>query len=104
MVEAAPKSGSLITARLANEAGREVMAVPGSPLDPRAQGCNLLIRDGATLIQTAADVLEQIRPLVARVERPQPRDERRQRGLRLSATLGFRHSVTLQLRRTGRAR
>ena len=63
VVEAAPRSGSLITARLATEAGREVMAVPGSPLDPRAQGCNLLIRDGATLIQTAADVLEQVRPL-----------------------------------------
>ena len=42
------------------------MAVPGSPLDQRAQGCNLLIRDGATLIQTAADVLEQIRPIDAR--------------------------------------
>ena len=56
VVEAAPRSGSLITARLAAEAGREVMAVPGSPLDPRAQGCNQLIRDGATLIQTAADV------------------------------------------------
>ncbi len=62
VVEAAPRSGSLITARLANEAGREVMAVPGSPLDPRAQGCNQLIRDGATLIQTAEDVLEAIRP------------------------------------------
>ncbi|CAM3034459.1 DNA-protecting protein DprA [Sphingomonas antarctica] len=60
VVEAAPKSGSLITARLANEAGREVMAVPGSPLDPRAQGCNLLIREGATLIQNADDVLEAI--------------------------------------------
>jgi DNA processing protein len=62
VIEAAPKSGSLITARLANEAGREVMAVPGSPLDPRAQGCNLLIREGATLVQTAADVMELIRP------------------------------------------
>jgi DNA processing protein len=69
VVEAAPKSGSLITARLANEAGRDVMAVPGSPLDPRAQGCNLLIREGATLIQTAADVLEQIRPLDPRLVR-----------------------------------
>jgi DNA processing protein len=62
VVEAAPKSGSLITARLAAEMGREVMAVPGSPLDPRAQGCNQLIRDGATLIQSAADVVEAVRP------------------------------------------
>ena len=58
VVEGALRSGSLITARIAAEAGREVMAVPGSPLDPRAQGCNQLIRDGATLIQTAADVIE----------------------------------------------
>lgn len=63
VVEAAPRSGSLITARLATEAGREVMAVPGSPLDPRAQGCNQLIREGATLIQNAADVLESVRPM-----------------------------------------
>ncbi len=60
VVEGAPKSGSLITARLAAEAGREVMAVPGSPLDPRAQGCNLLIREGATLVQSAADVVEAL--------------------------------------------
>ena len=70
VVEAAPRSGSLITARLATEAGREVMAVPGSPLDPRAQGCNQLIRDGATLIQSAADVMEAIRPFRGRVEAP----------------------------------
>jgi DNA processing protein len=57
----------LITARLAAEAGREVMAVPGSPLDPRAQGCNQLIRDGATLVQTAADVLEALGPIEHRV-------------------------------------
>jgi DNA processing protein len=62
VVEAAPRSGSLITARFAAEFGREVMAVPGSPLDPRAQGCNQLIRDGATLIQTPEDVLEAIEP------------------------------------------
>lgn len=66
VVEAAPRSGSLITARLALEQGREVMAVPGSPLDPRAQGCNQLIRDGAVLIQSAADVIETIRPFGAR--------------------------------------
>jgi DNA processing protein len=63
VVEAAPRSGSLITARLAAEAGREVMAVPGSPLDPRAQGCNQLIRDGATLIQNARDVVDELRPM-----------------------------------------
>ena len=63
VVEAAPRSGSLITARLAAESGREVMAVPGSPLDPRAQGCNQLIRDGATLVQSAADVIETLSPL-----------------------------------------
>jgi DNA processing protein len=67
VVEAAPKSGSLITARLAAEAGREVMAVPGSPLDPRARGCNQLIRDGATLIQSAADVVEALQPIAPRV-------------------------------------
>ena len=63
VVEAAPRSGSLITARFAAEFGREVLAVPGSPLDPRAQGCNQLIRDGATLIQNADDVMEAINPL-----------------------------------------
>ena len=58
VVEAAPKSGSLITARLAGESGREVMAIPGSPLDARAQGCNQLIREGAVLVQSADDVIE----------------------------------------------
>lgn len=60
VVEAAPKSGSLITARLAGEYGREVMAIPGSPLDARSQGCNQLIRDGAVLVQSADDVIELI--------------------------------------------
>ena len=58
VVEAAPKSGSLITARLAGEAGREVMAIPGSPLEARSQGCNHLIREGAVLVQSAHDVIE----------------------------------------------
>jgi DNA processing protein len=70
VVEAAPRSGSLITARLAAGAGREVLAVPGSPLDPRAQGCNQLIRDGATLIQNAADVVEAMRPHQSYVRSP----------------------------------
>jgi len=60
VVEAAPRSGSLITARLAGEMGREVMAVPGSPLDSRSRGCNQLIRDGAVLVQSAEDVIELI--------------------------------------------
>ena len=60
VVEAAVGSGSLITARLAGEAGREVMAVPGSPLDARSRGCNALIRDGAVLVQGPEDILELI--------------------------------------------
>jgi DNA processing protein len=57
VVEAAERSGSLITARFAAEQGREVFAVPGSPLDPRCKGTNSLIRDGAHLTESAADVL-----------------------------------------------
>ncbi len=63
IVEAAMKSGSLITANYATEQGREVMAVPGSPLDPRANGCNHLIRNGATLVQSVEDIVEALRPL-----------------------------------------
>ncbi|MEA2982406.1 MAG: processing protein [Alphaproteobacteria bacterium] len=71
IVEAARRSGSLITARMANEQGREVFAVPGSPLDPRAEGTNSLLKQGATLITEAADVLTVVRPILGqRIEQP----------------------------------
>ena len=63
VVEAAPKSGSLITARLAAEAGRDVMAIPGSRLDSRTRGCNELIRGGATLVQGVDDIMELVSPM-----------------------------------------
>jgi DNA processing protein len=65
VVEAAARSGSLITARDALDQGREVLSVPGHPFDARAAGCNMLIRDGATLVRSAADVIEQIGPAEA---------------------------------------
>lgn len=70
VVEAAPASGSLITARLAADYGREVMAVPGSPQDPRHRGTNALLRDGAHLVESAADVLDILAPLLQRREPP----------------------------------
>jgi DNA processing protein len=66
VVEAAQRSGSLITARLANEQGREVFAVPGSPLDPRAAGTNGLIKQGATLVTEASDVIQMVTPIMER--------------------------------------
>ncbi|WP_050527658.1 DNA-processing protein DprA [Pseudorhodobacter aquimaris] len=73
VVEAAVRSGSLITARNALDQGREVLAVPGHPFDARAAGCNLLIREGATLVRGSSDVIEAIGtgvPLAPRVAKP----------------------------------
>ncbi len=80
VVEAAQRSGSLITARFALEQGREVFAVPGSPLDPRAEGTNGLLKQGATLVTAAADVIAAIEPILgqrmaAPAEKPILREE-----------------------------
>lgn len=65
VVEAAERSGSLISARTAGEQGREVMAIPGSPLDPRAAGANRLLRDGATLVRNSSDIIEALSTLMS---------------------------------------
>jgi DNA processing protein len=70
IVEAAQRSGSLITARLALEQGREVFAVPGSPLDPRAEGTNNLLKQGATCTTNAADVISVLQPILGRTVAP----------------------------------
>jgi DNA processing protein len=91
VVEAATRSGSLITAQNALDQGREVMAVPGHPFDARASGCNALIRDGAVLVRNAADVLNAIGPLAAPRARPalplEPQREPPKRSLRETALL-----------------
>jgi len=75
VVEAAHRSGSLITARMANEQGREVFAVPGSPLDPRAAGTNDLIKQGATLVTDVADIINAIAPILDRPLSPGLRED-----------------------------
>ena len=85
VVEAAARSGSLITARDALDHGREVLAVPGHPFDARAAGCNMLIRDGAMLVRSGADVLDAVGrmgqsalPLTITQAPPEPRRQMRQ--------------------------
>ncbi len=93
VVEAAERSGSLITARFAGEQGRDVFAVPGSPLDPRARGCNILIREGATLVQGAEDVIEGLGrhadPTPKRALEPPPQYDEQEADNARSAVLGL---------------
>ena len=72
VIEAARRSGTLITARFALEQGRDVFAVPGSPLDPRCQGTNKLIQDGAMLVQSAADVCDALESQRFKLREPKP--------------------------------
>jgi DNA processing protein len=70
VVEAARRSGTLITARFAAEQGREVFAIPGHPLDPRAEGTNQLLKDGATFTTSADDIIQSLNPLAGAAQRP----------------------------------
>jgi DNA processing protein len=70
VIEAAERSGSLITARLAGEQGREVFAVPGSPLDPRSAGTNNLLKQGAGLVTSVRDIVDALAPILGRPHRP----------------------------------
>jgi DNA processing protein len=91
VIEAAERSGSLITASYALEQGREVFAVPGSPLDPRAKGSNRLLREGATLTESAGDVLSALRPILI---------QRFEEGTHLGSGMSF-NNVTASAARPG---
>ena len=95
VIEAAVKSGSLITARTALDQGRDVMAVPGHPFDPRAGGCNLLIRDGATLVRTIDDVLEALE--TAKPVTPHSPKAPKQRKLDLRTTHALHQEILARL-------
>jgi len=97
VVEAAKRSGTLITARFAGEQGREVFAVPGHPLDPRAEGTNRLLKDGATIVTEVEDILRELTPVVtgyedrASVPAPSPRPQNRETSTEVPSDIGQGH-------------
>ncbi|UWR23410.1 DNA-processing protein DprA [Sulfitobacter sp. S190] len=103
VVEAAAKSGSLITARDAVDQGRDVLAVPGHPFDARASGCNMLIRDGATLIRNASDVIDMLTPVDGNAPKlplpptPQTRSAPKKRGSALREAAKLHKTILSRL-------
>ena len=97
VVEAAAKSGSLITARTALDQGREVFSVPGHPFDARASGCNMLIRDGSTLVRSARDVTEALENQAATAKTPaRPQNPKQAKKTVLSVETKALHSQILE--------